>query len=55
MATQHGILLPGSAPSRGALRTCSQCDQVKRPEGGTEMGATRWICAGCWRLFNARK
>lgn len=55
MATRNDIVLPGSAQSSYALRTCDKCGGDKKPEGGMQMSLHRWICAGCWRLFNARK
>lgn len=55
MATVNDIVLPGSARSVQALRTCGKCCGDKRPEGGAELRPGRWLCALCWRLFNARK
>lgn len=55
MSTASDIVLPGSAKSTMALRPCSKCHTPKRPEGGAELGRQRWVCATCWRAFNARK
>ena len=30
------------------LQLCSKCNQMKPPEGGVEMSATKWVCASCW-------
>lgn len=53
--TLNDITLPGSSQSSYALRECSQCKEDKRPDGGAQLRPGRWLCARCWRLFNARK
>ena len=55
MATANDIVLPGSSRSSYALRCCDKCAEDKRPEGGMQMRPGRWLCAVCWRLFNAKK
>jgi len=29
------------------LRSCNNCDGIKPPEGGIDMGH-KWICQACW-------
>jgi len=30
------------------LRLCNKCEEMRLPEGGVQMSASRWICASCW-------
>lgn len=30
------------------LKTCAKCNEQRVPEGGIDMGPTRWVCARCW-------
>ena len=30
------------------FKLCGKCQKEKPPEGGTELGPGRWICASCW-------
>ena len=41
------IRLNGNVHSH-KLQACNKCNQMKPPEGGVEMSATRWLCASCW-------
>jgi len=27
---------------------CNKCTQMRPPEGGVELSATKWHCASCW-------
>jgi hypothetical protein len=27
---------------------CNKCAQMRPPEGGIELSATKWHCASCW-------
>lgn len=55
MPQRNDITLPGSAKGELPMRPCSKCGHDKPPEGGIQMSPARWVCAGCWRLFNSRK
>lgn len=37
------------------FKTCAKCSQSRAPEGGVEMGPTKWYCAECWALRAMRK
>ena len=30
------------------LQLCNKCEEMRLPEGGVQMSASRWICASCW-------
>lgn len=38
----------GSTQPVHKLKECSQCNEMKPPEGGIQMNHTRWHCARCW-------
>lgn len=37
------------------FRLCDQCETKKPPEGGMDMGRSRWICAACWTRKAVRR
>ena len=45
---KQGIDLPQTPRHSHQFKFCTKCSQDKPPEGGIEMGPTRWVCATCW-------
>ena len=42
------LTLNGSQPYLHPRRKCDKCEKEKAPEGGIQMGPTKWHCAECW-------
>lgn len=55
--TRSDITLPGSPQHAAAMKACQSktCNGAERPpEGGVDLNATKWICAGCWAVKKRR-
>lgn len=37
------------------FRDCIRCNQQRPPEGGVEVGQSRWVCHKCWGKEVQRK
>ena len=37
------------------LQHCSECNQLRAPEGGVQIRPGRWLCARCCGFFIQRK
>lgn len=42
------IVLKDTPRNSHPLKLCFKCEEKKPPEGGTDMGRGRWMCAVCW-------
>jgi hypothetical protein len=38
----------GSKQPFHRYKECSQCNEMKPPEGGIQMSQTKWHCVVCW-------
>lgn len=45
--------IPSRQPAH-RFKLCTKCNKDRAPEGGIEMGPTKWICAACWTLRATR-
>lgn len=45
---------PAPQPAH-AFRDCIRCNEQRPPEGGVDMGASKWVCAKCWSRVALRR
>ncbi len=42
------IAMPNTPRNARPFKLCDWCETKRAPEGGMEMGRSRWMCAECW-------
>lgn len=45
----------GSKQPTHKFKECNQCNEMKPPEGGIQLGHTKWHCASCWACRASRR